>query len=172
MTFVKRIAGAVGIAALVLAVDQAAKFWMMSNFFIHQSQPVLGDFVRITLILNPNAVLGIPIPSITLYYVFAFLAIGLLLYMSAKEPHLSTRILYGMILGGALGNLLDRFRMGAVVDFIDVGVGNLRWPVFNMADSAISLALIGLLWVSFRSTPAPHPIESFSPSEDLDIDHA
>ena len=153
------------VAGVVVALDQGVKAWITGHMVLHESREILGDFVRLTFVLNPNAVLGIPIPSVALYYAFALLAIGFLVFLSLRESHRSYRLLYGLILGGAVGNLLDRLRIGAVVDFVDVGIGRVRWPVFNLADSAISVALLLLLWFSLRHQEAPHPVEEFPYAE-------
>lgn len=158
---VRRLLPVLAVGSSVVLLDQLVKAWITGHMILHESREVLGDFIRITFVLNPNAVLGIPIPSVGLYYAFAFLAIGFLLFLSVREPLVRYRFLYGLILGGAVGNLLDRLRMGAVVDFVDVGVGGLRWPVFNLADSAISVALLLLLWFSLSHREAPHPVEEF-----------
>jgi signal peptidase II len=69
------------------------------------------------------------------------------------------RVLLGCILGGAIGNLVDRVRLGWVVDFIDMGIGTARWPVFNVADSAVTLGVLLLAWNLARSgrVAAPEP---------------
>ena len=70
---------------------------------------------------------------------------------------------FGLILGGAVGNLIDRIRLGAVVDFINIGIGDLRWPYFNVADSAITIGVSILAFhLLFRSNPAEEP-ESLAP---------
>jgi signal peptidase II len=73
--------------------------------------------------------------------------------------------LLGCILGGAIGNLVDRARLGWVVDFIDIGVGSVRWPVFNVADSAVTLGVLILAWNLARAgRPAPDPENSYGSS--------
>jgi signal peptidase II len=64
-------------------------------------------------------------------------------------------ITLGLLLGGALGNLIDRVRLGYVVDFVDAGIGSLRWYTFNVADASISCAIVLLLIVALRPTPRP-----------------
>ncbi len=161
------------VAAVVVIADQLTKGWVVSHFLLHQSRDVVGDFIRFTFVLNPNAVLGIPIPSVHVYYAFAFFAVGLLLYLAVRESQRRYLFLYGMILGGAVGNLVDRLRIGAVVDFIDVGIGRWRWPVFNLADSAITLALLGLVWLASRTPAGVHPVEEFPPAEgEPETEHA
>ncbi len=66
-------------------------------------------------------------------------------------------LLYSAIIGGALGNLIDRLRFGEVIDFIDIGLGkNLRWPVFNIADASISISVVLLLYFSLKSSKVKH----------------
>jgi signal peptidase II len=67
-----------------------------------------------------------------------------------------TTLAFGLLLGGALGNLIDRIRLGAVIDWADMGIGDLRWYTFNVADAAISLSIVTLLLAAFlQSRPAP-----------------
>jgi len=84
------------------------------------------------------------------------------LYLFARDAYrsLANRVLLGCILGGALGNLVDRIRWGRVVDFIDVGIGTVRWPVFNVADSAVTLGVILLAWNLARSGRTDSDLES------------
>lgn len=130
----------IAISAAVLGVDQLTKF-LVSKSFVGPPVRVIGDFLRITHLQNPYAIFGLQykIPLIPLT-VLAICAILLILYKS-KSLALS------LILGGAIGNLIDRMRANAVIDWIDIGVGNLRWPVFNIADLAIT---IGIFWLIMR----------------------
>src|SRR6185503_282913 len=89
---------------------------------------------------------------------------AVVLYLFARDAYrsLANRVLLGCIMGGALGNLVDRIRWGRVVDFIDVGLGSVRWPVFNVADSAVTLGVILLAW-NLADPAAPTPISKVHP---------
>lgn len=152
-------------AAGVLALDQATKALASRTLLLGDPVPILGDFVRLTLVHNRGAAFGLFPGSRVPFIIVSTLAIAVVLYLFARDAYRSafSRVLLGSILGGALGNLVDRARLGYVIDFIEVGVGNLRWPVFNVADSAVTLGVLILAWNLARSgrhaTPAaedPH----------------
>ncbi len=121
-----------------------------------QSVPVIGDYLRITYVTNPNALFGIslghrfPYPILTA----AVSVIIAVLILTEKTKLLSSA--YGIILGGAIGNLIDRLRMGEVIDFIDAGIKNYRWPTFNIADSAVTIGIILMLWFTLIGKRKEH----------------
>ncbi len=162
-----RLVWAGGAALLVIALDLSTKWWVQNHLLLHESRRILGNLVRLTYVLNPNAIFGLPLGNPLLYYTFGLLAIVVLLALLLGEDRAVHLILYGAILGGAMGNLLNRLWLGAVVDFIDVGIGMYRWYVFNVADAAISTSLVLLLLLEFRpqphstpSSPAPDPLNA------------
>jgi len=130
------------VAALVVAMDQVTKYLVLRALSLHQSVPVLPGIFHITLVRNPGAAFGL-FPGGTGLFVFVSVAvIGLILFFFrdiSKEGR-TLRIALGLQMGGAMGNLLDRVRLGYVVDFFDFRI----WPVFNVADSAIVVG-IGLI---------------------------
>ena len=131
----------------LLAVDRLAP--------IHTLHPVLGDVLRWTLVYNPGAAFGLHLGpwSRWIFIVLTFVALGVLWSMyrqSVPEARLKV-IALATIAGGAIGNLVDRVRSSrGVVDFIDVGVGDWRWPTFNIADIAVSCGAIALAIVLWR----------------------
>jgi len=148
-------------AAAVVALDQATKAVASSRLETGESISVLGDFIRLTLVHNTGAAFGLFPGSRVPFIIVSVLAIGVVLYLFLRDTYRSAwnRTLLGCILGGAIGNLVDRVRLGWVVDFIDVGYGTARWPVFNVADSAVTLGVLLLAWNLARSgrvaTPEP-----------------
>ena len=150
-------------AAIVLGLDQAAKALASGRLLLGEPVPVLGDFLRLTLVHNRGAAFGLFPGSRVPFIIVSVLAIAVVLYLFARDAYRSalSRVLLGSILGGALGNLIDRVRLGYVVDFIEVGVGSLRWPVFNVADSAVTLGVLILAWNLAR--PGRH---AAAPAED------
>jgi signal peptidase II len=122
-------------AAIVVALDQATKGLAASHLMPGESISVLGDFIRLTLVHNTGAAFGLFPGSRVPFIVVSVVAIGVVLYLFFRETYRSVanRVLLGCILGGAIGNLIDRVRLGYVVDFIDIGFGTARWPVFNAA---------------------------------------
>jgi signal peptidase II len=142
-----------GCAGLVLALDQVTKAGVSARLVLSEPVSVLGEFVRLTLVHNRGAAFGLFPGSPLPFILVSVLAIGVVLYLFARDAYrsLASRLLLGCILGGALGNLIDRVRWGYVVDFIEVGVGRYHWPVFNVADSAVTLGVLLLAWNLARS---------------------
>ena len=154
------------IAAVVLVLDQATKWLASVRLDMGRPVTVIGDLLRLTLVHNTGAAFGLFPGSRVPFIIISLLAIGVVLYLFLRESYrgLGNRILLGCILGGAVGNLVDRIRLGWVVDFIDVGIGSARWPVFNVADSAVTLGVIFLAWNLARSgRPAPDPEGTHGP---------
>ncbi len=131
--------------ALSLAIDFAASAWLTS------SVPILGSFVRFSLSKNAGIAFGIHIPSPWQEIVIlGALAAVFMLAITSKLTRLSS-VAYGIIFGGAIANLIDRFLDGTVTDFIAVGT----FPVFNVADSCITIGVALLLvdgWISRKKT--------------------
>jgi len=143
---------------LVIAFDQAAKAWVRATLDVNESIHVLGDYVRITYIHNEGAAFGLHVGehSSVIFLVLALAASTLVLYLyvtTAPGERLQ-RIALGLILGGALGNIIDRIRWDMVVDFMQVGVAGHYWPIFNVADSAVTIGAI-LLAYAYLFRPAP-----------------
>lgn len=123
----------------VIVVDQLTKFYILQNVLC--SIPLIGDFVRITPIQNPYAIFGLQYNMLLIPLSIVAICIILLILYKSKS------CVFSLILGGAIGNLIDRIRINAVTDWIDIGIGTLRWPIFNIADSAIT---IGIVWLIVR----------------------
>lgn len=137
----------------VLVLDLLTKAWVLDNFTLYETVPVLGDFFRFTYTHNPGAAFGIHIGehSRLFFLGLALVALGILAWLYVVTPLWDRLRLYAVALvtGGALGNIVDRIRFErGVVDFLDVGIGAYRWPVFNVADAAVSVGAV-LLLVSF-----------------------
>ena len=132
------------LASVVLAVDQLTKYLILRELKeIGDYYRLIGNFVRITHVENPFGVFGISFGGrIPLLPLTAF-AIIVLVIISLR--HKSFPVAFSFILGGAIGNALDRVRLRAVVDFLDIGIGRFRWPVFNIADAAITIGVIILI---------------------------
>lgn len=139
------------IALGTVALDQATKALIVRHLRLGQSLPVLPGFFDLTFILNPGAAFGflagLPAGIRQPFFVcVALAAAGLILFYRhryLRQQPLASGAL-ALILGGAVGNLIDRLRYGMVVDFLDVYLGPYHWPAFNVADSAISVG-VGLM---------------------------
>jgi len=143
----------IGIAATVFVVDQLAKAWLVSFLSPGEQVQVIGDYVRLVHSKNTGALFGLFHDQALFFAIVSVGVVGAIVWFhhaSGRNTLLSVAL--GLLLGGALGNMADRFRIGYVVDFVDVGIGNLRFYTFNIADSAISLAILLLLLSAFLMT--------------------
>lgn len=135
--------GVVGLTAgFIFLADFIIKVYLRTHF-AHQSIPVFENIFHITVIFNTGAAFGILKGNTTLLTYLGILFIGLFIFFIKQEEKKSIIFLIscGLILGGALSNLYDRIFLGFVVDYIDLRI----WPVFNLADSAISVGVAILL---------------------------
>ncbi len=135
-----------GLAVGVLAVDQLAKAWVATSFQLGVPVPVVGDVVRITISHNQGALFGLIQGSAVLLGFVSLLVAGLIVWYEARAgASLLVSIALGLLLGGAMGNLTDRLRIGYVVDFVDLGLGAVRWFTFNLSDVSIDGAILLLV---------------------------
>ena len=150
------------LVAGIVASDQFTKHLAVTQLTPHVPRDVVGDAVRFTLTFNPGAAFGMHLGRAS-WWAFPALTVLILgflvrLYRSLPPAERALRLAIAAVMGGALGNLVDRFRSPAgVVDFIDVGVGDVRFWTFNVADSAVSVGailLVLLLWRFESRTPA------------------
>lgn len=150
------------IAAVVFLADQITKIWALKSLSPVTKTSIIGDLVQFTLIFNEGGAFSTKLGS-TYFYTFASIAVMIIVVIVLYKDAGKNRILdvaLSLVLGGALGNLTDRLRFGAVVDFIDIdfpdfslepakilffdfpGYALDRWPVFNIADSAVSVGMV------------------------------
>ena len=149
------------LVAAILVADQVTKSLVSSQLTLGESIAVIPNFLHLTLVRNTGMAFGIlsgaDVPYKTvLVTVLSVAAMGAVFYYALKAPP-SERLTRGglaCILGGALGNIIDRVRLGYVVDFVDVFYGNTHWPAFNVADSCICIG-VGLLLVDGFRKPEP-----------------
>ncbi|TET77355.1 MAG: signal peptidase II [Candidatus Cloacimonadota bacterium] len=137
------------ISLTVIFCDQLSKYIVSKTMYIGQSIRVIGSFFRITYLRNPNVAFGIPVGSPLLMMVLTSIATILLIvyFFRIKEEGILFNIGLVLIIGGAIGNLIDRFRMRQVIDFIEIGIKRFKWPVFNIADSFVTIGIIVILYV-------------------------
>jgi signal peptidase II len=137
----------------------------------HVPHEVIGNNVRLTLVYNPGAAFGLNL-GIYSRWIFMALTAGALvilgrLYKATRDGDILRTIALGLVCGGAVGNLIDRIRSATgVVDFIDVGLGDLRWPTFNVADMAVSVGAFLLAWVLWGEERTPAPVVGATPVSD------
>lgn len=162
------------IALDVIIVDQLTKWWIVTDFLRLNDVPLISwllqkapqyDFVRheitsflnIVMVWNPGVSFGLlqsghGYAAYVLTAMAALIAIGFGVWLW-REPSKLRAISIGMIIGGAVGNVWDRLRFGAVVDFVDVHVAGYHWPAFNVADAAICIGVLILLLETFLCAP-------------------
>jgi len=130
------------VTVLVVLLDQASKWFVLNRL---EDRPILGDWFRLTLTQNTGAAFGLfPGARAPFIAISIVAAIGLAYANHTMRHGRRWKILLALILGGNLGNLVDRIRLGHVTDFLDMGIGTTRWPVFNLADVAVVIGAAGL----------------------------
>ena len=160
-------------ALLIIAADQVVKRVVVSVLESGQSFDFIGSVVRFTRTTNTGAAFGL-LRGQGPWFIIVSAAASLAIVVFRREIAKLRRwdqIAFGLILGGAIGNLIDRIRLGAVIDFIDIGLSGLRWPAFNVADTAISIGVV-LLACSFILFPRSHESVPEAAEHRPDAEHA
>jgi len=140
------------IIVAVVLFDQITKYLIRHFMDLGQTLNIAGNIVRFTYVENPGIAFGLHLSNRFVFTGLSLLASALLivyLYKNRREPRFLT-VSLAVILGGAFGNLIDRIAFGRVVDFLDIGIGTLRWYIFNVADSAVVVGMIFLLIYLYR----------------------
>jgi signal peptidase II len=142
------------VAAIVVIIDQASKRIIWEIYKYSGGTDVLDGVLRVTLSKNTGAVMGILSGSPTLLLVIRIISIGALIFFSFRMRYapMIKRVCLGLILGGAFGNLIDHIATGEVLDFIDMGIGRYRWPTYNVADIAVTIGAVILIYGFIRHT--------------------
>ena len=135
------------IIPLIVLLDQATKI-LATNAFLKHGPQEITSFFRLTLIHNTGISLSLfnDLPSPWILTTLALLITGFLFYWQATEKNLLIRLTLLLIIGGALGNIIDRIRLGGVVDFLDIHWHEYHWPAFNVADAAVCSGM-GLMFI-------------------------
>ena len=138
------------VALAVVVSDQVIKAWIVGNFEVDTPTPVIGDWLQIDFIHNAGGLFGIFQNSAGL---FALVSLGVVAFIVGFEyrsgwTNWFMTLALALLLGGAIGNFVDRIRLGYVVDFADLGIGAWRWYIFNVADSAVTVSIGVLLLLS------------------------
>ncbi len=134
----------------IVILDQLTKAILVANLDPGQIVSVVGDYIRLVFSQNSGALFGLFRDQAILFAIASLVVIGLIVaFHGQSERSLYLSIALGLLLGGAIGNMIDRLRLGYVVDFVDIGIGGFRWYTFNVADAAISTALVMLFAVAF-----------------------
>ena len=139
------------IALGIILLDRATKLVIIQTLRLGQGIPVIPGFFDIVFVLNPGAAFGF-LATLSdevrnpLFILISILAVVLIVFYQTRylRSHRLVSVALGLVLGGAVGNLIDRLYYGMVVDFLDVHAGPYHWPAFNVSDSAISVG-VGLM---------------------------
>jgi signal peptidase II len=145
----------VALTISVIVTDQLVKWWILAAVMNPPQSIALAPFFNIVLVMNRGVSFGMfgGAPGWVPWALAAFavlIAAALLIWMRAAKGRMLVAAL-GLVAGGALGNVIDRLRFGAVVDFLDFHVGAWHWPAFNVADAAITIGVLLLILDSFKS---------------------
>ncbi len=141
---------------IALVLDSLTKIWAEQSLELYQPVPVIGQFFRLMLGYNTGVAFSLLAgggywPLI----ITGIIIVGLTIWLigSLRSGELPTRASWpiGLLLGGAMANFVDRLPDGRVTDFLDVGLGAIRWPTFNLADSFITLGLVYFMLISFNN---------------------
>jgi signal peptidase II len=135
----------------IISIDQWTKYSVQKGLPLHHAVPVIKGFFNLTHVRNPGGAFGIfggekrGVGSL-LFVIVSLNAIGVILFFffKAKDDEKILSLAFSLVLSGAIGNLIDRFRYGEVIDFLDFQISSFHWPAFNIADSAITVG-IGLI---------------------------
>ncbi len=149
-------------ALVVIVLDQLTKAMVLERMQLHQSIPVVDGLFAFTYVRNTGAAFGILAGQLAGFRVpillaVAALALLVLLWFVRTIPAERRGVIAacGGVLGGAIGNMIDRATYGEVIDFLDVYVGAYHWPAFNVADAAITIGVMVLCFDALRSAPEP-----------------
>ena len=156
----------------VLVADQITKNIVLNYIDFGQSISVWGEWIRFTLVLNPGGAFSLRLVSPVYYLILSIVIFTILIwfiYYKREATYLSLPLSF--VAGGAAGNIIDRLRFGEVVDFIDceffdINIGSYhldRWPIFNIADAAISCGIIATIVLTFYlSAKSENEVEDIS----------
>lgn len=148
-----------GVAAFTILIDQISKHLILKTFRPGEILPVIPGLFNLTLTFNPGAAFGLwsNLPpgwrelALGLSIALALVAVGIFLLHPNCQSTLA-RVSLSAVLGGAIGNIIDRFTYGSVVDFLDFYIGVYHWPAFNVADSAIFLGIMVVVFLPHNPT--------------------
>ncbi len=137
------------ICLITFLADRISKHLIVSSLKVGKSVTIIKNFFSITLAKNTGIAFSLLEGKIGIIILLTILMILLLLEMLKKENKEKEKICYAVIIGGAIGNLLDRLLYGYVIDFLDFKIFGYDYPIFNIADSCIVIGIILLLIISF-----------------------
>lgn len=139
------------IALAVVAIDQISKWLVVNTMHLGEQIPLIENLLYITSHRNRGAAFGILQDQMWLFFIITIIVIaGIVYYLQTQVKFVGTGIAFGLVLGGALGNFIDRLFRGEVVDFIDVKIIGYDFPIFNVADSCLVIGVILLMLFTLK----------------------
>lgn len=135
-------------ALFIIFLDQLTKFLVKQNFELSQSFPIIKNILHFTYITNTGSAFGLFKGYNLFFILFSIIVIVIILYnlKKIKQNQKLMQFSIGLLLGGTIGNLIDRILYWHVIDFIDFRI----WPVFNVADSAVTISVIILVFLLWK----------------------
>ena len=150
----------IALVVLVVVGDQATKLWVLDNFHLYEVREIFPNFFNLVYVVNTGAAFSMlaDVESPLRHYFFLIIGLGAsagLTYLAhtLRRDHPLYMVSMALIVGGALGNVIDRCLYGHVVDFLDFYWGNYHWPAFNLADSAICIGVGIYMLLTFLAPP-------------------
>jgi signal peptidase II len=142
------------LAFTVAVSDQLLKGWVVANYVINTPAPVLGDWLRIDFIHNSGGLFGILQDSAAIFAVVTVIVVAVLVALEVGSGWRSwlVTVTLGLLLGGAIGNFIDRIRLNYVIDFADIGIGSWRFYIFNIADAAVTVSILLMIVIWFAAS--------------------
>jgi signal peptidase II len=149
------------IAGVVVLLDQLSKWIVLETIPLYTRIEVIPGFFNLIHIRNPGGAFGFMAANASpvrhwLFLIAIALAMAMIIYFYRQTPraYRFLGVALALIFGGAVGNLIDRLRFGEVIDFLDVYIGQLHWPAFNVADSAVTVGVvIFIIHIVFKKMP-------------------
>ncbi len=144
------------VSALVVILDQITKALIRAHLTIYESVPVIPSFFHLTFVTNDGMAFGLEFPGNSLVFNLVVIIVTAVLFWflwKERSSPVMIRLALALIIGGALGNLIDRILFGEVVDFLDFMIGDFHWFIFNISDSSITIGMFFFLYFSFFIQP-------------------
>lgn len=137
---------------LTVIIDQIVKIIVISKMNLADSINIIKNFFRITYLQNTGGAFSILSGNVFILTIITLLILGFIIWMIKGDKYKTTfkLIIYGILLGGVLGNLIDRIRLNYVVDYLDFNLSSYHFPVFNIADICIVISVFILVLISIK----------------------
>jgi signal peptidase II len=145
----------VGLALAVVVADQLTKAWVVGAVAMGDALRLVGDYLRLIITYNTGGLFGLFQQQSAVFAIFSLAVMALIVVVhgrTARSRYITLTL--GLLLGGAIGNFIDRIQLGHVVDWVDIGVGDWRFYTFNVADMAVTASVLLLLFLSVRASLA------------------